>query len=134
MLGEVLSEERGKVTGRRVLPSEGQGPKVEISFQASGNLLGTESTDMGTYWSVVRPDGALYGEGQGVIMTQDGDRASWIGSGVGRFTTGGGVSWRGAVYYQTESPKLARLNGIAVVFEYEVDENDNTYGKLWEWK
>ena len=135
MLGELLSEARGKVTGYRVLPSEGQGPKVEVSFQASGKVLGIEVTEIGTYWSVVRPGGVLHGEGQGFIMTKEGEMATWSGQGVGRFTgKGRAVSWRGAIYYQTASQKLARLNGVAVIFEYEVDENDNTHAKLWEWK
>ena len=134
MLGELVVEERGKVTGRRVLPSEGLGPKVEISFRAGSKILGVEGTDMGTYWSMVRPDGVLYGEGQGIVMTKDGEMVTWRGQGVGRFKAGGGVSWRGAVYYQTASQKLSRLNGVASVFEYEVDQNDNTSGKFWEWK
>jgi hypothetical protein len=46
----------------------------------------------------------------------------------------GAVSYRGAIYYSTASPKLARLNRIAVVFEYEVDANGNTHTKSWEWK
>ncbi len=33
MLGEILGEERGKVTLYRVLPPEGGAPKVEVSFQ-----------------------------------------------------------------------------------------------------
>ena len=44
------------------------------------------------------------------------------------------VSWRGALYVQTASPKLARLNSVALVYEYEVDENGNAHGKAWEWK
>jgi hypothetical protein len=68
-------------------------------------------------------------------MTRDGDTATWRGQGVGRFTgRGTAVNWRGAIYYQTTSPKLARLNGVAAVFEFDVDENDNTRAKLWEWK
>ena len=55
MLGEQLGQEQGKITGRRVLPSDGRGPKVEITFQARGTILGTEATDLGTYWSVVLP-------------------------------------------------------------------------------
>lgn len=135
MLGEMIGESRGKVTGNRVLPSEGQAPKVETSFQESGKILGVEVTDMGTYWSVARAVGGLYGEGQGVIMTKDGEMAAWTGQGVGRFTGRGSAhSFRGAIYYQTTSAKLARLNNIAVVFEYETDENGNTHGKFWEWK
>jgi hypothetical protein len=67
MLGEMIGEESGQTTGIRVLPSEGPAPTVEVSFQAGGKLLGAETTDMGTYSSVVRPDGTLHGAGQGVI-------------------------------------------------------------------
>lgn len=134
MLGEMIGETQGKITGNRVLPSDGQAPKVESSFQDSGKILGVEITDIGTYWSIVR-GGGLYGEGQGIIMTRDGEMAYWTGQGVGRFTGRGSASiWRGSLFYQTSSQKLARLNSIAVVFEYEVDENGNTHDKLWEWK
>ena len=134
MLGELIIEEKGKITGRRVIPSKGGGQRVEVSFQASGKVLGIEHRVLTTYWAVVQPNGFLYGEGQGLVMTKDGDRATLVGQGAGRFKPGGGVSWRGAVYYQTASPKLARLNGIAVVFEFDTDANDNTSAKYWEWK
>ena len=135
MLGEKIGEYQGKITGQRVLPSDGPGPKVETSFQVSGTILEIESTILGTYWAVVRPDGTLHGEGQGVTMTQDGDMASFTGSGVGTFTgRGSGIAYRGAIYYQTASPKLARLNRIAAVFEWDVDENGNAIGNIWEWK
>jgi len=84
---------------------------------------------------VHRPDGTLFGEGHGVLTGQGGESATWIGSGVGRMTGKGSAAiWRGAVYYQTASPKWARLNGVAAVFEYETDEHGNTTAKLWEWK
>ena len=88
MLGVKLGELQGKVTGQRVLPPDGAGPKVETSFEISGTVLETETTMMGTYWSTVRADGTLYGECplQGVIMTQDGEMGTWGGAGVGRFT------------------------------------------------
>jgi len=44
------------------------------------------------------------------------------------------VSWRGTLLYETSSQKLARLNGIAVPFEYEVDESGKSEGRLYEWK
>jgi hypothetical protein len=135
MLGDVLGEEQGQITGMRVLPAEGQSPKVEVSFQATGKLLDTDATDMGTYRSVVQPDGTLFGEGQGVLMTPQGDVVTWRGQGAGRFTgQGTAVSWRRAIYYQTTSEKLARLNGVAAVFEYDVDDAGKTQAKTWEWK
>ena len=135
-LGEQVLEERGTITAKRVVPGgDGQNPKVEVSFQASGQILGIEEMDIGTYSSTVRSDGFLYGEGQGIITTKDGETAIWRGNGVGRPTGhGSAVSWRGAIYYQSSSQRLQRLNGVAAIFEYETDENDNTVGKVYEWK
>jgi len=134
MLGDKLGTESGKVTGRRVLPNPGGGPKVEVSFQATGTILGVAHTDIGTYSSVMRPDGAVYGEGQGVLMGQGGEMATWVGQGVGTLKKDGSVSYRGAVYYSTASSAWMRLNNVASVFEYEVDPQGNTKSEIWEWK
>jgi hypothetical protein len=133
MLGELIGELRGNRTGRRVL-STTPAFRVEVSVELSGQLLGIEVNHVATYWSEVRPDGTLYGEGEGVDVTKDGDIATWKGQGVGKFVGGGAVSYRGALYYSTTSPKLARLNTVAAVFEYDVDANGNAHAKLWEWK
>ena len=134
MLGELLTDERGQITTMRVLPSD-NGPTMELSFRATGQLLGTDFTDLATYESVVRDDGTLFGDGQGVAMTVDGAVVNYSGQGVGRFTGRGmAVSWRGAVYFQTGSDKFARLNGVAGVYEFEVDENGQTTAKTWEWR
>ena len=133
MLGELIYESRGKRTARRVVSVDG-GFKVEVSFEDSGKMLGIEVSDIGTYSSVSRPDGSMYGEGQGVVLTADGGGATWKGQGVGKFLTGGAVSYRGAIYYTTANPKLARLNAIAGVFEFEVDASGNTHSRIWEWK
>lgn len=134
MLGEQLAEEVGEITGTRVLPSVGP-PKVEVSFEAHGTLLGVHETTMGTYVAVTRPDGTLFGEGQGVVMTDNGEMASWHGQGVGRFTgQGTAVAWRGAMYYKTTSERLARLNSIAGVFEYSTDAGGKTESRVYEWK
>lgn len=133
MLGEQIGEARGKRTGRRVLSADA-GFKVEVSFEISGKLLGIDYNDFGTYVAAPRPDGTLYGEGQGVSMSKDGDMATWKGAGVGRFVGGGAVSYRGAIYYSSASPKLARLNNVAVAYEFEVDPSGNVQLKAWEWK
>ena len=130
MQGEKIAEESGKVTSQRVLPNPDGGPKMETSFQASLTLLGAKATNRGTYWSVVRPSGTLYGEGQGIVIGEEGDMATWIGT----MKKDGGVSYRGAVYYQTSSAKWSRLNSVAAIFEYEVDAQGNSRSQSWEWK
>ena len=134
MLGDKVWMESGKVTSQRVLPNPGGGPKMETSFQAAGTILGVAATDIGTYSSVVRPDGTVYGEGQGVSMGKGGEAATWVGQGVGTMKKDGSVSYRGAVYVQTAAPAWARLNNVACVFEFDVDPLGNTKSDLWEWK
>jgi hypothetical protein len=90
---------------------------------------------MGTYWSVMRPNGVIYAEGQGVIMTKEGEVVSWTGSGVGKPTgRGAAIRFSYSLAFQTSSQRLARLNSVLGVGEYEADENGNTHDKLWEWK
>jgi len=134
MVGDKVGEESGQVVSQRVLPNEGGGPKMETSFRATGSVLGVPATDTGTYWSVLRPDGTLYGEGQGIVMGKNGEAATWIGQGVGTIKKDGAVSYRGAIYYQTTVAAWQRLNSVACVFEYEVDGQGKTHSNAWEWK
>jgi hypothetical protein len=134
MLGDRLGESAGKITGVRVLPSEGQQIKIEISFQGRGTLLGQEISDTGTYWQTVRPGGVLYGEGHVLMRTPGGDIVDWVGGGVGR-PTGPGSAASYGVYgsAQTTSEKLARVGQVADVIEYEVEEDGSYRWTMWEW-
>ena len=118
-----------------VLPTKGSLPKFETSMQGSGTLAGVNVTTMGTYWAEMRPDGTLYGEcpNQGVIMAPDGV-ATFRASGVGAGTADGGSKFRGAVYFEASAPSLSRLNGMAVVYKWDVDAAGNATWELWEWK
>lgn len=108
---------------------------MEVSFQSTGKILGIDFSGTGTYVAALRPTGHLRGEGQGVWMTKDGEVVTWKGTGVGRPTGRGmAATWRGALYFQTTSSKLARLNGVCGTFEHECDENGNVKSALWEWK
>jgi len=135
MLGEKIGEFTGKTTGRRVVPNDEHGPKMEISFEQVGTLLGTQCIDYGTYEAA--PVGKhLEGTGLGIIMTPDGDMVNWRATGVGNFTgKGQGVNWRGSLTYSTQSTKFSKLNGLSVIFEYDIDETgNNSKGRVFEWK
>ena len=93
MLGDVLGESKGKRIVRRVLSSDPL--KVEVSFEDTGTMLGVATNGMGTYTSEARPDGSLYGEGQGAMIKGDGEPITWRGSGAGKLLPGGALSYRG---------------------------------------
>jgi len=132
MLGNQIGESKGKRLVRRVLSVNPT--TAEVTFEDSGMLLGIKTTGMGTYTSVVRPDGSIFGNGQGMNMTDDGEAVTWTGTGLGKFGPGGSVSYRGMLFLQTSSQKLASLNNACAAFEYDVDPSGQTVSKLWEWK
>ena len=130
MLGAQIGESRGKRTGRRVIATEPQ-VKVEVSFEDQGTLLGVETMNIGTYVSTI-DGGSLHGRGEGVASTLDGETVAWKGIGVGRLGAGGSVAYSGSLSYTTSSKKLAKLNGISGVFQFEVDGQGNTHSKVFE--
>jgi hypothetical protein len=134
MLGEQIGETKGRRLVRRVISIDP--PTAEVSFEDTGQLLGTPTTGMGTYTSVVRPDGSIFGHGQGMSLTNDGEAITWTGTGLGKFGPGGSVSYRGMLFLHNTSanPKLAALNNTCAAFEYEVDPSGSTVSKMWEWK
>jgi hypothetical protein len=132
MLGEQIGVTTGKRLVRRVLSVDP--PTAEVSFEDSGTLYEVAVTGLGTYTSVIARDGSLHGDGQGMEMTDDGESATWTGTGVGKFGPGGSVSHRGMLFFRTTSQRLARLNNACVAFEYDVDSAGSTVSKMWEWK
>lgn len=132
MLGDQIGETKGRRLVRRVISIDP--PTAEVSFEDAGHMLGTPTTGMGTYTSVIRPDGSILGQGQGISMTHDGESITWTGTGAGRFGPGGSISYRGMLFFQTTSQKLAQLNNTCGAFEYDVDASGNTTSKMWEWK
>jgi hypothetical protein len=140
VLGEKIGEEQGKVTGRRVLKAEDpRYLKMEVSFEGQTTIFGIQGVDMGTYTVFERIAGQLYGEGQGMIMTADGDGVIWNGHGVGRMDANGTMFIAASITYQTDSyqtdsAKLSRLNGVLGVIEYQSDMQGNIRSAGYEWK
>ena len=134
MLGDKLGRVEGHVLLRRVLPSGSAGARTESTQRGTGTLLGVAFQEMSTYESELRPDGTLLGTGQGIYMGEGGEMATWTGQGVGTFSKNGGVSFRGAIYLYSTTPKWQRLNAVASVFEYEVGADDKYTGAFTEWK
>jgi hypothetical protein len=137
MLGETIGQSKGKVTGQRVLPGDDyRYVKIEVTIQETGTLLGLEITNAGTYLTLERVPGQLYGEGQGLVMASNGESAIWNGHGVGRATGEGmAMSFRYSIAFQAPTEgKLARLNSVLIVGEHDIDAEGNTHTTMTEWK
>lgn len=135
MLGEQIGELVGNITNQRVLDIDNNTPKIEATVSASGKMNNIDVKSIITYWNIRKPDGSLYGEGQGIITTNEGDVATSRAQGMGKRDIEGVARWLGSIYYtSTPTGKLAFLNNLVGVFETEVDTNGHVREKIWQWK
>jgi hypothetical protein len=136
MLGEKIGEEHGRVITRRILPGDDyRYVKMEITIETQITIYGVEGMNIGTYTVFERVPGQLYGEGQGVVQTMDGQGAIWNGHGVGHME-GDKVAIAAAVAFQApaEGP-LSRLNGVMCLAEhYAALDGSTADSNLFEWK
>ena len=132
MLGELIYEAMGKMTGTRVLDEDGT---VENTLQEQGTIFGIECSATLTMVGTPRPDGIVYSEGYGLMLTKDGDAATFTSSAINIPKGPMPVSSvRGATFFRTQSPKLSRLNSVVCIYEVEVNEDGSYNVKDWEWK
>ena len=106
-----------------------------VASGLSGTLAGTDVTSFATYSAAMRDDGSFYGEcpNSGVIMAADGV-GTFRATGIGSPTADGGFAFKGVVYFESAAPSLSSLNGVAVVYDWNVDANGDASWDLWEWK
>ena len=137
MLGEEIWNGSGQTTGTRILPGDDfRYIKMEVSIDGTGKALGADARNVGTFTAFERVPGQMYAEGQGIIMTADGESAIWNGHGVGRPTGDGmGMAIRYSVAYQASpTGKLAALNGVLGVGEFDSRADGSWSDKTCEWK
>jgi hypothetical protein len=133
-LGSPFFVEKGKIIGQRVLSVSPV--QLEFTFVANATINGNiNATNTGTTVNTVQPNGVFHTKGQGFIMTQDGEVATYTNQVIGNLTKEGNVLSRGAGFWNTPSTgELAFLNDMMSVFKLEVDREGNLSAVEWEWK
>jgi hypothetical protein len=134
-LGGPFFIEKGRIIGQRVL-SVGPQPQIEFTVVANATINGNISaTNTGTTVSTLQDNGVFRSTGQGFIMTEDGEVATYTSQVVGTLTEDGGVKSLGTNIWSTNSTgKLAFLNDMVNIFNLQADGYGNFSAMGWEWK
>jgi len=126
-----------KVIGQRVVSTaNGITPQIEYTNIENGTIKGVGNvTNLQTWTDTSRSPRIIYGVGQGVITTADGqDMATWIGYGMGRSNINGTTTYHDIILFNTNSTgRLAFLKNIEGLHIAEADGNKRTT-KIYEWK
>src|SRR5919205_170260 len=126
-----------KVMGQRVVSTaNGITPQIEYTNIENGTIKGVGNvTNLQTWTDTSRSPRIIYGVGQGIITTADGqDMATWIGYGIGRSNINGTTTYHDIILFNTNSTgRLAFLKKIEGLHIPLADGNKRTT-KIYEWK
>ncbi|MGA7042879.1 MAG: hypothetical protein WBY71_04350 [Nitrososphaeraceae archaeon] len=126
-----------KLIGQRVVSTaNGITPQIEYTNIENGTIKGVGNvTNLQTWTDTSRSPRIIYGVGQGVITTADGqDMATWIGYGIGRSNINGTTTYHDIILFNTNSTgRLAFLKNLEGLHIAEADGNKRTT-KIYEWK
>jgi len=126
-----------KLIGQRVVSTaNGITPQIEYTNIENGTIKGVGNvTNLQTWTDTSRSPRIIYGVGQGIITTADGqDMATWIGYGIGRSNINGTTTYHDIILFNTNSTgRLAFLKNLEGLHIAEADGNKRTT-KIYEWK
>jgi hypothetical protein len=137
-LGELLYEEKGKQTSVRAI-LEGEEPLTEVT--GTGNMK-LKNIDIATHWTLqitFRNNGIGYSQGNGSMYLDNKEVASYTMSSITKPNSPDIASSRGISRIRCSSsydnPKISSLlDGTAVVYELEQDNDGKYAAKFWEWR
>lgn len=111
-------------------------PQLEFTFIANGTINNSINfTNTGTTVSNLQANGAFTSKGQGFIMTEKGEVATWTNQVIGQRTQDGNVLSSGVGFWSTPSTgDLAFMNNLMTIFKLEIDREGNLSAEEWEWK
>lgn len=139
LFGEPIYKETGRQSSNTiVLNVEGGIIKTQDFYTATGILKNIGNvTDKSNFITTYRSDSGntSTSTGTGIIMTTDGEIATYTGQDLGITDKNGTDTYHGIIIFQTGSDgKLAFLDNLVGLYEYKSWLDGKKSGLIWEWK
>ena len=117
------------------IPEPGK-PLMEVSWAGGGSLRGTTNvSDFGTVWVEFGTDGISRSHGQGIIMNEKGEVATYTLQAIGTMGKDGYLRNHGTVFFNASSGgDFASLSKTVGVFADQINQKGNAVTKIWELK
>ena len=111
-------------------------PVMEVSWVGGGSFRGnTNVSDFGTVLVEFGTDGITRSHGQGIIMDQKGEVATYTLQAIGTMGKDGYLRNHGTVFFNASSGgEFASLSKTVGVFADQIDQKGNAVTKIWELK
>ena len=133
-LGDLILTTYTSSAGLRI-PEPGK-PLMEVSWAGGGSFRGTTNvSDFGTVWVEFGTDGFSRSHGQGIIMNEKGEVATYTLQAIGTMGKDGYLQNHGTVFFNASSGgDFASLSKTVGVFTDQINQKGNAVTKIWELK
>ena len=133
-IGDLILTTFGTSAGLRI-PEPGK-PLMEVSWVGGGSFRGTTNvSDFGTVWVEFGTDGVSRSHGQGMIMNEKGEVATYTVQAIGTMGKDGYLRNHGTVFFNASSGgDFASLSKTVGVFADQINQKGNAVTKIWELK
>ncbi len=133
-IGDLILTTFGSSAGLRI-PEPGK-PLMEVSWVGGGSFRGTTNvSDFGTVWVEFGTDGVSRSHGQGMIMNEKGEVATYTVQAIGTMGKDGYLRNHGTVFFNASSGgEFASLSNTVGVFADQINQKGNAVTKIWELK
>ena len=133
-IGDLILTTFGSSAGLRI-PEPGK-PLMEVSWVGGGSFRGTTNvSDFGTVWVEFGTDGVSRSHGQGMIMNEKGEVATYTVQAIGTMGKDGYLRNHGTVFFNASSGgDFASLSKTVGVFADQINQKGNAVTKIWELK
>lgn len=110
-------------------------PQLEYSIVENGRITGVGNvTNIQTWIDTLRTPNVTYGEGKGVMITDDGQRATWTGYDIGEMQNNGSIIYKGITIFNSDATgDMALLNNL-VGLHVTIVQDNNQATKIWKWQ
>ena len=133
-VGDLILTTFSSSAGLRI-PEPGK-PLMEVSWAGGGSFRGTTNvSDFGTVWVEFGTDGVSRSHGQGIIMNEKGEVATYTLQAIGTMGKDGYLRNHGTVFFNASSGgDFASLSKTVGVFADQINQKGNAVTKIWELK
>lgn len=121
-LGQPLYSEKGIITGPYTYTANG-------TLKDVGNV-----TNTGLIITKLLSNELIYGQGQGVLQSKEGEEATYTFQFIGSLKEGGQQPHGSWFIYTNSTGKMAFLNNMVGITHSEIGKDGEFYTKVWKWK
>lgn len=121
-LGEPFYSENGIITGPYTYTANG-------TLKDVGNV-----TNTGLIITKPLSNELVYGQGQGVLQSKDGEEATYTFQFIGSLKEGGQLPHGSWFIYTNSTGKMAFLNNMVGITHSEIGQDSTFSTKVWKWK